>query len=369
MATATTKRRRLTRISLREDVVRSGACQVDREAGIIRRVKVVGLESRNGRRYTLECLKRAIPLYEGCAVNIDHPVKSPSQSRSAHDRFGKFQNVIAEADGLYADLHYLKSHPMAATICEAAERMPDAFGFSHNAQGDYRLEQGVEVVEAIVEVRSVDLVADPATTRSLFESEDHPVKTLRDIAKADSKSKFGKLLASFLEDAPQMGDVEMEPDGDEGGDWKADVLAAVKKLLDADDEDSAKAVDALMKIVKPAKAEKPVEEEDGEGDGDGDKSKSKKDDDKMEAIQRELAALKRREKVRELCESAGVTPDRPLLEALIAVDEKTAKALIEREKGSGRGSPKIRSGNQITESRTVAVPEDRKAFLAGLRRR
>ena len=60
---------------------------------------------------------------------------------------------------------------MAERICEAAERMPDVFGLSHNAGGDGDYDKnGIFVVSNIVEVRHVDLVADPATTKSLQES-------------------------------------------------------------------------------------------------------------------------------------------------------------------------------------------------------
>lgn len=48
--------------------------------------------------------------------------------------------------------------------------MPDAFGLSHNAQGEGDEKDGIFVVSKIVEVRHVDVVADPATTKSLSES-------------------------------------------------------------------------------------------------------------------------------------------------------------------------------------------------------
>ena len=87
-----------------------------------------------------------------------------------------------EGEGLYGDLVYLKTHPMAERICEAAERMPDAFGMSHNAQGEgEENKDGVFVVSKIVEVRHVDLVADPATTKSLSEAR---------IVEADSSDTF-----------------------------------------------------------------------------------------------------------------------------------------------------------------------------------
>lgn len=144
---------------------------VDRDNGIIRDVKILGLVSENNRRYLPEAVKSAKHLYEGIKVNINHPESSGDQ-RNAEDRFGKLINVyFVEGEGLYGDLMFLKSHPMAERVCEAAERMTDVFGLSHNAQGDGIDDRdGCFVIKEIVSVRHVDLVSDPATTRSLSEA-------------------------------------------------------------------------------------------------------------------------------------------------------------------------------------------------------
>ena len=156
-----------------EAVASSSGMEVDRKAGIIHGVKILGLVSDNNRKYMPEAVRKAKSLYEGIKVNIDHPAES-GDVRSAEDRFGKLINVeYVEGEGLYGDLMFLKSHPMAERICEAAERndMNDTFGLSHNAQGDGQEDDdGCFVVSSIVEVRHVDLVADPATTKSLRES-------------------------------------------------------------------------------------------------------------------------------------------------------------------------------------------------------
>jgi hypothetical protein len=156
-----------------EAVASSASMEVDRDEGIIRGVKILGLVSDNNRKYMPEAVRKAKSLYEGIKVNINHPAES-GDVRNAEDRFGKLINVkYVEGEGLYGDLMFLKSHPMAERICEAAERndMNDTFGLSHNAQGDGQEDdQGCFVVSSIVEVRHVDLVADPATTKSLREA-------------------------------------------------------------------------------------------------------------------------------------------------------------------------------------------------------
>ena len=51
-----------------------------------------------------------------------------------------------------------------------AEHAPENVGFSHNVEARTARRGEEVVVEAITRVQSVDLVADPATTRGLFEA-------------------------------------------------------------------------------------------------------------------------------------------------------------------------------------------------------
>lgn len=142
---------------------------VDREAGVLKDVKVLGYESANGRTYSREAVAKARGMYEGRPCNINHGHRGASGDRAVSDRFGMLRNVRAVESGLIADLHYLKSHALAPVVIEAAERMPNAFGLSHNVEGRVRSERGKSIVDEIVKVHSVDLVSDPATTKSLFE--------------------------------------------------------------------------------------------------------------------------------------------------------------------------------------------------------
>src|SRR5690606_32734985 len=130
-------------------------------------------------------------LYEGVGINLNHVRPGPdgrTPERRVEDAFGEFRGVTVEADGLYGDAHYIKSHHAAAAIAEAAERFPKQLGFSHDAEGDCVQRDGKTVVESITRVKSVDLVRYPATTNSIFEDvEDKPVKvktTLQKILEA-----------------------------------------------------------------------------------------------------------------------------------------------------------------------------------------
>jgi hypothetical protein len=144
---------------------------VDRAAGMIRGVKVLGLESRNGRTYLPEALAQAVPLYEGAKVNVNHPKGGPQAPRDYQDRIGAIRNVaLRTGEGLFADLFFNPKHALAEQLVWDAEHAPENVGFSHNVEARTSRAGDRVVVEAILRVQGVDLVADPATTRGLFES-------------------------------------------------------------------------------------------------------------------------------------------------------------------------------------------------------
>lgn len=139
--------------------------------GVIKGVKIIGTRSSNGRVYPQPVLRAAIPLYEAAAVYIYHPSDPEKRrgSRQLVDHLGSLSNVHERFDGqiglgLWGDLHVKQSHPMAQLIVESDGHQ---FGLSHNAVVEMNDDQ--TEVTGIVEVNSVDLVDDPATTMNLFE--------------------------------------------------------------------------------------------------------------------------------------------------------------------------------------------------------
>ena len=157
---------------LREYVDSRGVkMRVDRRAGIIRGVKILGLESRNGRHYPAETLLRAVELYDGAKVNVNHANGSPAGPRDYRDRIGAIRNVrLRPEDGLFADFHFNPKHALAEQLIWDAENAAENVGFSHNVRAKTARRDDHVEVEEITKVESVDLVADPATTRGLFES-------------------------------------------------------------------------------------------------------------------------------------------------------------------------------------------------------
>lgn len=151
--------------------------RVDREKGIIHGVKIIGVESKNGRRYRGPVLKAAVDKYEGAKVNVSHPKGKITTPREYADRLGVLRNVEYRADdGNYGDLHVNPKHAVAEQLFWDAEHNPSAVGLSHAAFVRFRKDAGVEIAESIERVVSVDLVGDPATTAGLFEEID-PIET------------------------------------------------------------------------------------------------------------------------------------------------------------------------------------------------
>lgn len=146
--------------------------RVDEESGVIRNVKILGRHSLRGRRYTDQAMQDAARLYEGVAVNFDHPdERHLAAVRGFFDQIGRLRNCRVVGDGVYGDLEYLKSHPGAPMLVESAKRFPNLMGLSHNADGPNRRDpDGTVVVEGLTEVRGVDIVTRPATNKGLFES-------------------------------------------------------------------------------------------------------------------------------------------------------------------------------------------------------
>lgn len=144
--------------------------RVDAERGVLRGVKLLGFTSRNGRTYRETALAEAAALYEGAKVNVNHAKAGPLAPRDYQDRLGAIRGVqFKPGEGLFGDLHYNPKHALAEQLAWDAQHAPEQVGLSHNVLAQTTREGEGTVVDAITKVESVDLVADPATTRGLFE--------------------------------------------------------------------------------------------------------------------------------------------------------------------------------------------------------
>lgn len=254
MPTASASKLRTARLAECSCVMGGAA---DEAEPIIRRVKVLGPESRNGRRYLEEAIARAAPLYEGAVVYWDHPTKVPDgwpvQDRPAIAKFGRLENVRLEEGCLWADLRYNPDHLYAGTVLGWVRSDPSMLGLSHNAVG--RIREGADgepEVEEIVSVDSVDLVADPATTSGLFEStspsKDTTTMNPDDLLAPEQPTETGAADSDAGNDdneksiADHLGELAAKIVGDETMDSATKLKklkAALKVLEDESAEDAA----------------------------------------------------------------------------------------------------------------------------------
>lgn len=208
-----------------ETTTQSNNLRVDREKGIIYGVKVIGFDSKNNRTYTAPALREAVSLYDGAKVNIDHPERDALQPRKVQDRFGVLRNAkFVEGSGVFADLHFNPQHALAEQLVWDAENNPSAFGLSHNAMGTPgRRVNGKQTIESITAVRSVDVVADPATTNSIFEHQEQPEMTLTEVTLAELKKSRPDLVTALENEAAAS---------DEVAKLQSDLDAANKKIAE-----------------------------------------------------------------------------------------------------------------------------------------
>lgn len=303
---------------------------VDREAGVIRGVKIIGNVSKNNRTYPQGVLAKARQQYERRSVNISHP----SRDKAADDRpfpslFGRLEN-IREEDGLRGDLHYIKAHEHAEMVCEAAERFPENFGLSHNAHVDWLVkDDGHRVCESINTVRSVDLVCRPATTNGIFESEQPSMDPTQDTA---------------LQPAGGNGTPAPEAPA-EGGDPHCQMfLDGAKKIFEGEGDvaDKVKRIAQLAKTIltnedtidTAINGEKTAADDDDDDDDDDaaesvkEKQRTLKSD--LATAQQKLAGFERREKARDALEAAKVEATGARITAVAALEsESDRKALID----------------------------------------
>ncbi len=160
---------------------------VDKEAMVIRNVVLLGAVSKNNRIYSSKAMQEATDLYNGIRAFANHPPigVSTKNARDIRDLIGKFTFPKCEDSKIKADLKLL---PTAKWVMDIAENMPGTVGFSHNALGIVVRKDGKEIVEEIKVVKSVDLVTEPATTVTMFESKDEDGKDETEKQNDDNQS-------------------------------------------------------------------------------------------------------------------------------------------------------------------------------------
>jgi len=338
--------------------VRMDKSQVDAAAGLIRNVKVVGFKSANNdgkREYAPAGLRKAAPLYEGIQVNIDHDRKGTE--RRVADRFGKLEQIkFVESDGLRGDLRYNVKHPLAGQVAWFAENMPEALGFSHHTRGSCRMQGGVEIVEEIKAVRCVDIVADPATTRSLFESEGGLSESVQAVLADSALDTVAKVrrITELLEGSETP--IHTPPPRKTMTITKEDItLELVEARPDILAAINAKG-ETATKIKELTEANATLQ---------------KKLDEQAAAT----ALATRKAANEKLLTEAKLPPQliTPLFKKQVeeAADDATAKLLIEDRKAlaGAVNRPRAADQNAVSQHETTSIPTDLKALAAGFKGR
>lgn len=368
--------------SLQEYATGAEGVHVDRDAKVIRGVKILGRDSANGRTYSDKALADGKGLYEGSRVNFDHPDKT-AKGRKFSDGFGVIKECEVRADGVYGNLHYLESHPLSAMVIEKAERFPNAFGLSHNAEGAVKMKGGKAVVESLTKVESVDIVDRPATNAGLFESEEAPTIPLSEALESltDDLDSLLEMLPPEVTGATPVA----QPMG--MGTEQADPMEAVKDAL-------AKASDAIFRNdgIGPQETAKKIKQLINvlaKLTGQLDQQQEEPADMKPEEVEahvakatealvaqvgeltESLASVAKRDAARSILESKSVAPNSQLMGELLAcADEAAMKELCESWSPAKLGKQKPKALFESANSGGLDVAKmDHKTFVACLRGR
>lgn len=359
-----------------------GPVKIDREASVIRGVKVLGLKSANGREYTPEAVSRARGLYESKQVNINHRDPNARGSRDLRDRFGVLRNIVVADDGLRGDLHFNPKHALAEQVIYDAENSPNSLGLSHDAEGRTARRGGKTIVEEIVNVRSVDLVGDPATTRSLFESRGTGMSdantpktvTIKSVLESVYKGQSDKLTILREMDAAMAGTMDAPAETASVEDQAAAAFEAMVVAVVRD-----KSLDKAGKLAKIREIFSAEEKLSGKGK-ESSGGESEGGDKKEPTTEARIAKLEAENEVYRLLESEQRTASDVQVEAAIGLtDAAKRKAFIQSlpkrgatSNGNGHGNP--RSSEPFTESRgngngakapELKTPAEKVAYLRG----
>lgn len=186
--------------------------KVEFEPGIVKNVGVLGHKSKNGRTYSVDCMKKAVAsrLYEGFNIYLDHEGK-PTPSRRVAEHFGRIEGVYYDDKAKRvraAKLSYLRSHPFASQLEESLERGLAYFGLSHKADG-ITMTQGKEtVVNEITKVKSVDLVTDPATGTLLEQTE---VPLAEEVEETETDEDLREMVKKLTEQVAALTAAQAKP--------------------------------------------------------------------------------------------------------------------------------------------------------------
>jgi len=149
---------------------------------LVRGMKLLGLESRNGRTYDTHGVRSTgSDRLTGARVFLNHPAQA-TDARRYEDQIGSVVTAkYREGQGHFGDVRFNPKHAVYEQLMWDIRNNPSGLGMSINASlkvGRQRDSAGRIVVEGIHSIRSVDIVTHPATTNGVFEHEETDVAEL-----------------------------------------------------------------------------------------------------------------------------------------------------------------------------------------------
>lgn len=167
--------------------------------------------SKNGRRYKPETLREAVALYEGARAFDGHRDSNERRKSAVAGMAGWHENVTPGPDGaLTSDFHIAESREDIRQLFLTAWRnqRPDLIGFSHDVSAitEAVLVDGRRIsdVRKIVEVHSVDVVADPSAggqiERLVASRQEEDIMTLEEFLR---RLRAGELTEAQLAEATE----------------------------------------------------------------------------------------------------------------------------------------------------------------------
>ena len=160
--------------------------RIDRDAGVLYGVRILGIKSAHGYTYDLEAQKVAAPRFEQMCMGLDHDYAS--KPMTIPDAWGVISNPRVDDKGTLADVTYLKTHMYTEQILEDAERNIGIFSVSPVTQHT-SFDNKTKAVKSFVPVRC-DMVVRSATNKKIFEQ----------AAAADAKDTQLALQAAAIEE-------------------------------------------------------------------------------------------------------------------------------------------------------------------------
>lgn len=328
---------------------------VDVEKGTISGVRLCGEHSANGRRYPKSAFTDAVEKYEGKKSYYGH---GNGGERELNSLAAKIVNVTIDSDGLpRGTLQVFKAHKDAALLFEVANTAPEAIGMSHVADCKSRYQGGIEIIESIVSVKSVDIVMDPATNPKGFA--ESKGKTMPKITvKALIESLIPKLSTSAkMVAARRLAEMDSVPD-DLETDTPADDASPDQSLESALEQlCAAVARDGIAGTITSDEAAAKIKayidthlgkapaDDSGEDEGDAEESKKKKAG-TPDPIREALAVAKK----------IGFRADEDELETIAATPAEKREAVAKKLKLTAEGATGTpRSGTR--DSLTTPKPK------------